>query len=1026
MPNIDRRSLLVTGALAATTAAGSRPGSALAAQAMKIVDLKTAGRLNPIGIGEHRPALSWRMEGPAGTEQKAWRVLVASSPAILASGRGDLWDSGRVEGSASTGIRYDGAELASTRQCHWKVCCWNSAEQRAWSTSATWEMGYIVASDWTGKWLAAEAMDERIDRLAAPEWVLGSSPGTDKPRAFRLPFTSGKGPAVVTIVADGALSRLAIDGRPLTLPARDPNAFGGAPAAKFELELGEGDHLLSALVAPVHGFFVKPTVMLASLVRVTTQNGDQARIASGWQTQMPTETVWSMADKAENQPNFPWPPTPARMLRRNFSSKATIARARLHVAALAGYRFWINAARVGDDELQAEPVDYSKRVPVRTYDVTHLLRKGENVVAALVGDGNFASYQAPEGRYPYLGAPRRFQAVLEIFGDDGAIQRVVSDGDWRHKTSHLTMSENYAGEDQDLRLLPDGWNAPGYDDTGWESVWEAPDPQLPLSAAISEPVRVIRELVPQSIVKLGEKRFVVDFGQNFAGRVQLRVDGKAGDVITVSHAEVLGGDGDLDRRNLRAARAQDRYILRGGNEVLAPVLTYQGFRYARTEGLDIIDKTMVTGLVLSSDIGEIGTLRVEEPRVQKLWLNALWSQRSNFMGIATDCPQRDERLGWTGDAQVFWDTASFNMNTSGFTRSFCRAMRDAQGKSGAFPLWAPNPAGLGWGTPSATPGWADAGVMLPYISYLHSGDATIVDENWQAMTSYLDGILATNPDGLWAKDRGADLGDWLALDAKSPMDETTPKALIATAMLARSIGQVAQMAKWTGRTDEAGRWQARLEQTKRAFRQAFVAEDGTVGNGSHCSFVLALSLDLLTDKQRASAGAMLAADIRRRGTLLSTGFLGTPLALDALASIGEEKLIWDLLLRRDYPSWGYMADHGATTIWERWNGDTGDIAMNSFNHYALGAVCGFLYRRVAGIAPIEPGFARFAVSPVMDDRIPSAGATLETVRGRVETRWRRTRQGRVLEIVVPSNSRATVALPNGPVDITAGSHRFVT
>ncbi len=314
--------------------------------------------------------------------------------------------------------------------------------------------------------------------------------------------------------------------------------------------------------------------------------------------------------------------------------------------------------------------------------------------------------------------------------------------------------------------------------------------------------------------------------------------------------------------------------------------------------------------------------------------------------------------------------------------------------------------------------------MLPYTAYLHSGDRTVVDENWDAMTAYVDGISAANPDGLWSKGRGADLGDWLALDAKSPMDETTPKALIGTAMLARSLDQLAQMAAWTGRSTEAARWRAQHGRVRAAFTKAFVKADGTVGNGSHCSYILALRLDLVPDALRAKAGALLAADIRRRGTLLSTGFLGTPLALDALADVGEGGLAWDLLLRTDFPSWGHMVKRGATTIWERWNGDTGDVAMNSFNHYALGAVCGFLYRRVAGIDPIEPGFAKFRVAPVLDSRIARFGARVDSVRGRIETQWSYRDERAQLELTVPPNSSAEVRIGKELRSIGPGKHQL--
>ncbi|HWT51531.1 MAG TPA: family 78 glycoside hydrolase catalytic domain, partial [Caulobacter sp.] len=533
-------------------------------------------------------------------------------------------------------------------------------------------------------------------------------------------------------------------------------------------------------------------------------------------------------------------------------------------------------------------------------------------------------------------------------------------------------------------------------------------------------------LAPVSIRRAAPRRHIIDFGQNFAGRVRLKIKGNGGDRIIVRHAEILDAKGELDRRNLRVARAEDHYVLKGDGdaEILQPVFTYQGFRYAEVEGPSVLTADRVEGVVLSSNLPEIGVFRVGEPTIQKLWLDSLWSQRSNFMGVPTDCPQRDERLGWTGDAQVFWETAAFNMDVGGFTRSFTRILRDDQAANGAYPMWSPSPRGLGWNATTATPGWADAGVMLPYVGYLHTGDRAVVDDNWSAMNAYVAGILAENPDGLWRSGRGADLGDWLALDAKWPGDETTPKDLIATAMLARSVDQLAQMAAWTGRTSEAARWRRQAEETRAAFAKAYVRADGSVGNGSHTGYILALRLGLLPPGLRKPAGEKLAADIRRRGVLLSTGFLGTPLALDALADVGETRLAFDLLLRTDYPSWGYMVRRGATTTWERWNSDTGDVSMNSFNHYALGAVCAFLYRRVAGVEPTEPGFGRFRVAPLIDRRIGSAGATLDSARGRIETSWRVVGDRVNLTLRVPANSHAEVSLPGLRRTVGAGRYRF--
>jgi alpha-L-rhamnosidase len=728
----------------------------------------------------------------------------------------------------------------------------------------------------------------------------------------------------------------------------------------------------------------------------------------------------------EEQSHFPWPPTPARLLRRAFRLDAAPRTARLYVGALGGYRIWINGRRVGDDELQCEPAEYREHIPYRTYDVAPLLRAGDNVVGVMAGDGFYASYQAPDGRWAYGPAPRRLRLMIEAQAADGAVRRIATDSEWRHRQSPITLSEIYAGEDHDRRDWPQGWSAPGFDDGGWDRAWPAPAPAAQLVPPLAQPIRATRIVPPLAIRRIGPHAHLVDFGQNFAGRVRLTVTGARGSLMTVKHAEILTADGMLDRRNLRVARAEDRYILAGEpKETLEPVFTFQGFRYAQVDGPAELRPDMVEGVVLSSDLPEIGTFTVAEPMIQKLWLNTLWSQRSNFRGNPTDCPQRDERLGWTGDAQVFWDTAAFNMDVGGFTRSFTRMLRADQAANGAYPMWSPSPKGLGWGSSTPTPGWADAGVMLPYVSFLHNGDVTVVDDNWPAMTAYLEGILAANPDGLWQEGRGADLGDWLALDAKQPGDETTPKPLIATAMLARSLDQMAKMAAWTGR-ENATLWRRRAEATQAAFARAFVAADGTVGNGSHTGYILALRLDLVPKELRATAGAKLAADIRRRGTLLSTGFLGTPLALDALVDIGEAPLAYDLLLRTDYPSWGYMVRRGATTTWERWNSDVGDVSMNSFNHYAFGAVCSFLYRRVGGIEPVEPGFRRFRVAPAFDPRIGSAGVSLRSASGPIRLDWSRGRGRVTVRVDVPANTTADLVLPGLRRTYGPGQHELTS
>lgn len=1022
MVKLNRRSLLFSAP--ALGGAGAARGEGRG-QRLRPDRLRTAMRHAPLSVEDPQPMLSWRIEGPAGTLQAAYRIMAASTPDKLRAGVADLWDSGRVESRESNGTRYAGAALAAGQRCFWRVKVWDAAGRSSdWSPTAAWEMGLLSPSAWKGEWLAVESRDERDDREAGARWVTAATATPGEIRRFRLSFDSKGGEGLLKIMAEGKLARLTLDGRDIALPVRGDNGYGDPPAAGLAFPLEAGPHALIAEVISTGDKGGPGRASLAGQLRIPSADGGARRIPGGWEAE--SSGSWVTAAAAATQPHFPWPPTPARLFRRPFRLSAKPQRARLHVSALGGYRLWINGRRVGDDELQSEPSQYRRHVPYRVYDVTELLRDGENVVAVIVGDGAYASYQAPDGRYAYGPAPRRFRLFIESHDATGGVEGVATDGDWRHAISPVLMSETYAGEDHDLRLWPRGWAEPGFDDRGWDRAWPAPPPEGQPCAPLAEPIRETRILKPASIRAVGPQRHIVDFGQNFAGRVRLRIKGARGVSVIVRHAEVLDSQGGLDRRNLRVARAEDRYILNGDDapETLQPIFTYQGFRYAEIEGPARLEPDMIDGVVLSSDLPEIGVFRTSEPLLQKLWLDSLWSQRSNFMGIPTDCPQRDERLGWTGDAQVFWETAAFNMDVGGFTRSYTRILRDDQAPNGAYPMWSPSPRGLGWGTTTATPGWADAGVMLPYVAYLHTGDRAVVDENWQAMTAYVSGVLADNPDSLWRRGRGADLGDWLALDAKWPGDETTPKDLIATAMLARSVDQIAQMAAWTGRAAEASRWRQRGAEIRAAFAAAFSRDDGTVGNGSHTGYILALRLGLLPEARRPAAGDRLAADIRRRGVLLSTGFLGTPLALDALVDTGHARLAFDLLLRTDYPSWGYMVRRGATTTWERWNGDTGDVSMNSFNHYALGAVCAFLYRRVAGVEPTAPGYRTFRVAPLIDPRIPSAGATVDSPNGRIDIGWRRRGEMATLDLRVPANTQAEIVLPSLKRVVGPGDHVF--
>ncbi len=910
---------------------------------------------------------------------------------------------------------------------------WDEAGEPLGAPSPSrWEMGLLRPDDWRAKWLAVEGEEEREDRLARLNWIWGDPADAEPPRRFRHRFELQEAAeeALLYVAGRDRLLSAHIDGDAITLPAWERNAFGRAGAAEIGLgPLSAGPHTLAAEVRlsrnatrlpPGRGGF-------AALLKLRHAGGGLTRLTTGphWRTSLdPTEdwahpgfddTDWAQARPAAIDGGQPWPPTAARLLRRDFVLDRPIANARLYITALGAYEAFINGERVGDDRLAPESTDFRKRVLYRVHDVTPLLRQGPNALAAHVGDGWYASVIAPGGRYAFGPPPRRLLAQLEVAFADGSATTVATDGAWRIGASPVLASEIYDGEVRDGRVERPGWNAPGFDASAWPAARLVEAPAGVLAAETAPPIRAVLTLKPRAISEPRPGVYVFDFGQNFAGVCRLHVKGPAGHRVELRFAEVLKESGEVDQANLRAAKARDIFILSGDSagETFEPSFTYHGFRYVEVEGfpgapgLDALE-----GVVLHSDLPVVGGLSIENPVIQRLWQNSLWSQRSNFTGIPTDCPQRDERLGWTGDACVFWDAAAFNMDVYAFTARFTDDMRDAQTAAGAFSDYAPAAARAG---DEPAPGWADAGVVLPWTAWMRSGNTSIIERNWEAIVRYLDYLEAANPDHLWRNKRGLDFGDWLALDAKQPGDPTTPKDLIGSAWWARCAGLAAEMAQAIGRSGDAERFAAMRTAIVQAFQAAYVRADGGVGNDSQTGYILALQFGLAPEPLREAALERLVADIDRRGGVLSTGFLGTPFSLDVLADAGRSDLVYDLLLRTEFPSWGYMVAKGATTIWERWNGDTGDIAMNSFNHYALGGVTGFLFRRIAGIAPEAPGFKEIAIRPVLDPRVRRGGGAFRSVLGTISTDWIQHDDGGVrLAALIPPNARARVHLPARP------------
>jgi alpha-L-rhamnosidase len=620
----------------------------------------------------------------------------------------------------------------------------------------------------------------------------------------------------------------------------------------------------------------------------------------------------------------------------------------------------------------------------------------------------------------FFSSPDRFVTQLELDYTDGSHDTVVSDESWKASASPIVRSDIYGGEVYDARLERAGWEKPGFDDSNWKPADVSDAPAIAVSSQITTPARVIATLDPKSVKPVGGA-YIFDMGQNMVGWATLKVKGAAGLKVRLRFAEILNPDGTIYTANLRNADATDEYTLRGGDEeTFSPHFTFHGFRYIEVTGYPGTPQLdAIKGDVVSSVSGDpVAKLATSSDLVNRMWSIGIWGQRGNFLSIPTDCPQRDERLGWMGDAGVFWRTGSYNFDIAAFSQKFVQDIVDAQTSQGAFTNVSPNTLPFGGGETEGTsawnegmvgaPGWGDAGVIVPWTTWIQYGDKAIIEENWDAMQRWMDFIQSRNPDFLRKNGVGPNFADWLA------PDQNTNKDLLATAYWALIANMMSQMAHAVGKDADAKRYDDVLQNIRTAFQKAYIKEDGTVGTGTQTSYVVALYTKLAPAVLEPALVDKLVKDIEAHNWHLSTGFLGTPFLLFTLADHGRSDVAYRLLLNDTYPSWGYMLSKGATTWWERWNGDTGDPAMNSYNHYAFGSVIAWVYRYAAGIDTTldSPGFKEIVIHPHLDARMTSARAEYDSIYGKIISDWTGSSTGPFsLKVTIPANTSAKVFLP---------------
>jgi alpha-L-rhamnosidase len=758
--------------------------------------------------------------------------------------------------------------------------------------------------------------------------------------------------------------------------------------------------------------------------------------AEGWQQNDFDDSGWRKAQVwkqgpggYEAPPGHPWIPDSVKALRHAFTVSQPVKSARLYATALGTYQLFLNGRRVGDDVLAPGWTDYREHVFYQTYDVTSQLATGNNAIGALLAPGWYETsiewYQQPNN---YGDTPPALRAQLRIEHTDGSVEWVATDANWQVSTSSILHSEIYDGESQDARLSQPGWNTADFNAGGWKPALAIPPNTMKIEAQDYPPIRVERTLEARSVKSPKPGVYVYDFGQNFAGVERLRVEGPSGTDVRLRFAEIVNEDGTLYTENLRTAKATDHFILSGkGAEEFTPQFTYHGFRYVEVTGLPTAPgKDAVTGIVFHTDAPFTAKLATGSAMINKLWSNIQWGQRSNFMSVPTDCPQRDERLGWTGDAEVFWRAASYNMDLSAFSRKFAGDLRGTQAGTPFFGIYAP---GTAQSAPASAAGWSDSGVIIPWTSWLQTGDTSVIEENWAAMDKYLAAIESANPDGLWKKDSGIPFGDWLSPEGR------TDFVLVATAYWAYDVTLMRQMAHATNRSAEEDKYALLFEKIRAAFQKQFVHEDGFIagadnspspfgainnpnaksaGGDTQTGYVLALHMNLVPENLRAATANNLAAKIEANHGLLGTGFLGTPYLLEELTKTGHADLAYKLLFNNSYPSWGYLVEHGATTMWERWNGDQmkSDPSMNSYNHYAYGAVADFIYRYAAGVdaTPLDAGFHTVLLHPNFDTQLGSVAFDYTSSYGAIHSDW--TVKGTAAEwhVILPANTTGWLSM----------------
>jgi len=1026
--------------------------------------------MNEAVVGKLSPRLSWELNSvQKGEKQTAWNVIVSDDKGKIDAGNGNIWDSGKRKGDETFGIKLPGDRLKSFTKYYWKIRVWDrDGKVSGWSEPASFITGAFDKKEWKAEWigdlpekpLEYPLVYKHIGYLSSytekdneEKWVqidLGKTMDIDKiilypsynnikqikdyyfPPAFRIELSKDgnsweqsveKNPATLP---DGKAEEVALGktrGRYVRFVATKLRSYD---TRNYDYEdQGDTSKLFAFSLAEME--VVNDDKVLSSGCKVTYKDAlIKIDREDGYDPDMLTDGITGTPLYPKRRPI---PPSP--LLRKTIELREKPAEAIAYVSALGVYEISFNGIAPDHRVLAPEWTDYHKRVQYQVFDVKNLLDVGTNAIGAQLADGWYAGMLGPtrwSGYFPKRGAyglNRRLFFQMEVTYPNGEKETFVSDDSWKiFPDGPIRMADNFLGETYNANNEVKDWQTKKFDDSTWKKVVADSQVDANLVPQVNQPVKIIETLEARSVSKTKEGYFIFDVGENIAGWCNIILEGKPGDKIVLRHGEILDDKGELYTDNLNAAIQTDSVILGpSGKLTYEPRFTYHGFRYIEVRGLrGVPDKSILKAKVVASDLPRTSNFSCSNPMLNQLYKNINRSHISNMIGVPTDCPQRDERCGWMGDIFIFGQTSMFNRDMAAFFNKWIMDIMDAQSIRGTFPDIAPHPFAYEKHFTNA-PGWADAAVNLPYLMYINYGDKEIIADHFEAYERYIENIKKSNPDLIWKSGLGLNYGDWLngnTLNAAGfpKTGAQIPSQVFSTIMFFNSVNVLSKMAVATGKNEKAVYYSELAAKIKSAFAEHFIDADGKIEGDAQACYAMALHYDIFPKELEKSFEKRMIDKFIPYSGRMNTGFHSTLCLMKELVKRGYTDKAFELLETKEFPSWGYSIEQGATSVWERWDGyvkgwGLQGASMNSFNHYAFGAIGEWMYENILGIQPDNnsPGFRHFILKPLPGGSLTWAEGSYNSISGRIEAGWKKDKSRFEYHFAIPANTTATVCIP---------------